>query len=338
MTKPQGITTGLGTKRWTTAQWKELIDRLIDEDLVQWKDVASLVLGHLNPLQVGTSLASSKAMQAAHGKGKTLRVVIDWLYAQEGRCTACGSRLELQVDHNVEETTDLALMSLMCRRDNVIRRHARGGITDLTSEAALMWILLTYRPAAYKDFVRLCRLEGLTMADVRFQEAWAMAEWLAKEDPPRYIIDRGEGSYDLLQWSDGAITRRVECSDAPPAGAKLIETGALGVDRLGFVVATHDSAKFVFRTNVVADVPFAILELKPRPAQDTAVIYSATSKLVTPMPPRQQDLVAFAVVGPDQEMVLRYETKLAKATLNVTDKAKKTFSSSSRHSIKLTTA
>ena len=32
----------------------------------------------------------------------------------------------------------------------------------------------------YKDFERLCREYGMTMANIRFREAWAMAQWLYK--------------------------------------------------------------------------------------------------------------------------------------------------------------
>jgi hypothetical protein len=71
-------------------------------------------------------------------------------------------------------------MVLRCRRHNVIRRpsHANGGVTFLTAEAALMWLLFVHRPDDYRDFANLCRAYGLTMANIRFEEAWAMARWL----------------------------------------------------------------------------------------------------------------------------------------------------------------
>lgn len=74
-------------------------------------------------------------------------------------------------------------LTLRCRRCNVIKRpsHKHGGETFLTSEAALMWILFTKRPATYQEFEHLCRTYGLTMANVRFEEAWAMAKWLQRE-------------------------------------------------------------------------------------------------------------------------------------------------------------
>ena len=59
--------------------------------------------------------------------------------------------------------------------------HKKGGQTYLTAEAALMWLLFVRNPATYDQYKRLCREYGLTMADIRFQEAWAMAEWLKRE-------------------------------------------------------------------------------------------------------------------------------------------------------------
>jgi hypothetical protein len=50
-----------------------------------------------------------------------------------------------------------------------------------------MWILFTKRPKTYQAFKGLCRGYGLTMADIRFQEAWAMARWLQRVD--KYEID-----------------------------------------------------------------------------------------------------------------------------------------------------
>lgn len=45
---------------WTEEQWKFLIEYLVSLGLVSYKEVASLVLGNLNPSQVGTSIASKK--------------------------------------------------------------------------------------------------------------------------------------------------------------------------------------------------------------------------------------------------------------------------------------
>lgn len=82
---------------------------------------------------------------------------------------------------SLEEVADrLDNMVLRCRRHNVIRRpsHKNGGITFLTAEAGLMWLLFVHRPEKYEHFYNLCREYGLTMANIRFEEAWAMARWL----------------------------------------------------------------------------------------------------------------------------------------------------------------
>ena len=44
-----------------------------------------------------------------------------------------------------------------------------------------MWILFSKQPDTYEEFASECREYGLTMASVRFEEAWAMAKWLEKE-------------------------------------------------------------------------------------------------------------------------------------------------------------
>ncbi|WP_416237328.1 HNH endonuclease [Streptomyces marinisediminis] len=109
-----------------------------------------------------------------------------WFYRQSGRCEDCGARLELQADH-VETRQDhgdradrLENMLLRCRRCNVVRRpsHKQGGLTFLTAEAALMWILFIKRPRTYEEYAAMCKDYGMTMASIRFQEAWAMAHWL----------------------------------------------------------------------------------------------------------------------------------------------------------------
>lgn len=180
---------------WSESDWAALVDSLVNEQMLTRKDVAALVLGHLNPPQVGTSIASKKTFQALFPPRKTWQAVRHWFYAQTGRCEDCGTRLELQADH-VDTRQDfgdkadrLENMVLRCRRCNVVRRpsHKLGGLTFLTAESALMWLLLVKRPGTYDEFKTLCRTYGLTMADIRFQEAWAMARWLAAEG--KYSID-----------------------------------------------------------------------------------------------------------------------------------------------------
>lgn len=176
-------------RAWSEDHWASLTKWLIESGLVSQKEVAALILGSLNPSQVGTSIASKKTFQSHFPAGKIMREVIKWHFEQSGKCADCGTRLDLQADHIVprEEQGDAAdrleNMTLRCRRCNVIRRpsHKRGGETFLTAEAALMWILFVKRPSTYQDFEVLCRDYGMTMANIRFQEAWAMAHWLKKD-------------------------------------------------------------------------------------------------------------------------------------------------------------
>ena len=129
------------------------------------KEIASLVLGSLNPSQVGTSIASNKNFQKNYPPRKTWQAVRQWHFDQSGKCLDCETRLELQADHVIpkEELGDAAdqldNMALRCRRCNVIKRpsHKKGGLTFLTTESALMWILLTKKPTTYEDFHDLCR-------------------------------------------------------------------------------------------------------------------------------------------------------------------------------------
>lgn len=245
---------------WSQEQWKSLLEHLVNGELTTWKDVCSLVLGHLNPSQVGTSIASKRSFQRHFPKRKTWQAVRQWHFDQPGVCNDCDTRLELQADHIIpkeivgkigkeiaeenisdpsvileaiggrlaeelknsqnddigsdsllqaimEDMCDAILagerdqpafaeiadrldnMLLRCRRCNVIRRpsHRHGGETFLTAEAALMWILFVKRPQTYQDFHNECRSYGMTMANIRFEEAWAMAMWL--ERGGAYLID-----------------------------------------------------------------------------------------------------------------------------------------------------
>lgn len=178
---------------WSQEDWKKLLQQLIDDRLVTWKEVTATVLGQMNPSQVGTSLASNKRVQAFYEPRKTWQAVRAWFYEQPGKCANCGTRLELQADHVIPRELDgddkLENFQLLCRRCNVVKRpsHKKGGVTYLTAESALMWILFVYKPKTYDEFKGLCRKYGLTMADIRFQEAWAMAHWLDKEN--EYEID-----------------------------------------------------------------------------------------------------------------------------------------------------
>lgn len=162
-----------------------LVNSLIEDGLITEKEVASSVLGCLNPPQVGTSIASKPTFQANMPPRKAWEGTRQWFYMQSGRCVTCGTRMNLEADHVVSRkeggSDTLDNLVLRCRRHNSARRHANGGITDLTTQAALMYIMLTKRPKTYKEFERLCREYGLTCSKIRFEEAWAMAIWIKKE-------------------------------------------------------------------------------------------------------------------------------------------------------------
>ena len=246
---------------WSEDQWKALLEQLVAAKFASWREICSLVLGHLNPSQVGTSIASKQPFQKHFPNRQTWKAVRQWHFDQLGVCNDCGTRLELQADHiipkeivgkigkeisekaiddhselmavvaerlteelksngynNVSDDLQQAIrealvegilageleqrmfaeiadrlgnMLLRCRRCNVIRRpsHKKGGKTFLTAEAALMWILLVKKPRTYEEFAKQCRSYGMTMANIRFQEAWAMAMWLERDGD--YSIDTG---------------------------------------------------------------------------------------------------------------------------------------------------
>lgn len=301
---------GLHDRTWSEGQWLSLLQTLVNSGVGSWKDITALVLGHLNPSQVGTSLASSKGFKLRYGKGNTMRIVMEWVYQQTGRCADCGSRLELQADHvesreafkNPLDADFIENMTLRCRRCNVIRRpsHEFGGRTHLTAEAALMWILLVMRPRTLPDFIRMCRLYGMTMADIRMQEAWAMAHWLARAEPPAYGIENDEeSSYDLLLWPDSAITRS-DIAQPVPEGARRIYAKAPGNAVLGFLTLKGDG-RLKLHEQPLAFIPFSTYDLGDRPAQGLCIRYSApdrqnkTLHRLIPLSPRDERLLSHAV-------------------------------------------
>jgi hypothetical protein len=62
---PQSPSFGLHDSGWSQNQWFQLLQQLVQMNIVDWKDITALVLGHLNPSQVGTSLASSPGFKSA---------------------------------------------------------------------------------------------------------------------------------------------------------------------------------------------------------------------------------------------------------------------------------
>lgn len=135
-------------REWTEKDWKSLVRYLIENGMVSYKELASLVLGNLNPSQVGTSVASNKSFQSHYPKGKCWAAVRQWHFDQTGKCADCGTRLDLQADHIIpkevlgDAANTLDNLTLRCRRCNVIKRpsHKLGGKTFLTAEASwLQW-------------------------------------------------------------------------------------------------------------------------------------------------------------------------------------------------------
>lgn len=180
---------------WSEEDWAEFVQSLVTEEIVTWNEIAMAVCGELNPPQVGTAIASNPSFQAKFPPRETMRNVMEWFYAQPGRCASCGTRLFLEADHikpkqefreSGRDETDadtLDNLQLLCKRCNVTKRpsHDLGGISFAPAQSVLIWLLLTERPAKKADFYKLCRAHGLTMANIRFDEAWAFAEWLKRE-------------------------------------------------------------------------------------------------------------------------------------------------------------
>ncbi len=170
------------------AYWKDLLQHLVDHGILTWKEITTVVLGALNPPQVGTSIASNKNFQNIYGKGKTWQAVKQWFYQQPLGCRQCGTLVKLESEHIVPkaqlgpEADRLENLQLLCKRCNAVKRpsHKNAGLTHLTTEAALMWILFSCEPSSYDDFKILCRAYGLTMANIRIEEAWALRVWLDK--------------------------------------------------------------------------------------------------------------------------------------------------------------
>ena len=167
--------------------WKAFLESLVDKKLVTYKEVTSAVLSQLNPPQVGTG--TTKLVKENYPPRQAWKNVKHWFYGQKGTCEDCGTRLDLQTDHIIPKELGgedkLENFALRCRRCNVIKRPSHkkgGGKLPLTTSAALMWILITEQPKSYKEYEKLCRDYGMTMANIRFQEAWALAEWIEKEN------------------------------------------------------------------------------------------------------------------------------------------------------------
>ena len=71
---------------WTEEHWQTLLKSLVEQGAVSFKEITALVLGHLNPSQVGTSIATKKTFQSHYPKRKCWAAVRAWHFAQQGRC------------------------------------------------------------------------------------------------------------------------------------------------------------------------------------------------------------------------------------------------------------
>jgi hypothetical protein len=306
-------------EKWTDEDWRILLDDLIRQKVITWKELTTLILGQLNPSQVGTSMASAEGFKRRYGKGYTMKVVMEWLYDQKGNCSDCGTRVELQADHikSKETFTDpldadfIENTTMRCRRCNVIRRpsHVLGGQTHLTAESALMWILFIYQPRTLGDYIRLCRLYGMTMSDIRMHEGWAMAIWLTRNSNVAYQIDdvtSGRLSNILLWKDDNAFTRCWKEDSVIPNNYFILHPD-LAPNQIIYFVAGGPLPEnpglwriFTF-VMPVSDIPFS--HYFPEDPRALAVVYVPPKRDTTPptppsfqpLPPRGMNLFFSAV-------------------------------------------
>jgi hypothetical protein len=222
-------------------------------------------------------------------------------------------------------------MLLRCRRCNVIKRpsHKLGGATHLTAEAALMWLLFTFKPRTLKDFVSLCRLYGMTMADVRMREGWAMAEWLEDDHHRPYVIDRGRQPSTILRWPDGSVTRIWVGDRVLKGSTKLVGSAPAGRDLvfIAAVTSVHGQHRLSAFRIAVQEIPFSHY-IADQP-QALAVHYSApnrrkgTGPTLTPLPPRGMDLLAVRLVRPTADVSVSLPSKTGKRRLISLGKSRK---------------
>ncbi|MGF1788824.1 hypothetical protein L4D00_23805 [Photobacterium swingsii] len=179
--------------QWTDDDWRKFTYSLVELGLVTWEDIAICICSELNPPQVGTAVAEQ--VKDKYPPRQAMKHVFKWFYAQSGKCELSGKRLWLEADHieskeeflrsgrDVKEANTLDNFQLLTKRENVIKRgsHKLGGLSFAQASAVLVYILLRFKPKTFTGYSELCRNHGLTMASIRFQEAWGLAEWLAKE-------------------------------------------------------------------------------------------------------------------------------------------------------------
>jgi len=321
-------------QKWGEDEWLNMINTLRDKGFFRWEEVALLILESLNPPQVGTAQASSDGFKENYGKGNTMRVVMDWLYNQQGRCEESGTRLALQVDHkepkqyfdNPNEADTVENLQLLSRRENVIRResHVFGGQTHLPAAGALMWILLEYEPRTLADYIKLCRLYGMTMANIRMQEGWGMGHWLAKDPAYTYEME-GDKTYelnkksDILLWNDNGITRRWS-SDEVDGNFDVIAEDIAHTDFVYFLAVRSKEGSDQFRVETyrkkVKDIHFS--HYFENDSEALAVNYSPPDRSAKPpepaefppQPPREMHLLDIKVGAEcDWSSVVKYSNE-----------------------------
>ncbi|RLQ22017.1 HNH endonuclease [Seongchinamella sediminis] len=201
-----GIQVNFSKPDWSDEQWHQFVDQIVEKEIVTWSEIAVAVCGELNPPQVGTAIASNASFQAKFPPRETMKNVMAWFYEQDGQCSLCGTHLFLEADHVIskqefaeagldpKDADTLDNLQLLCKRCNVIKRpsHALGGISFAPAQSVLIWILLELRPKKKSEFYTLCRNHGLTMANIRFDEAWAFAEWLNKRGKYEIVEEDAE--------------------------------------------------------------------------------------------------------------------------------------------------
>jgi hypothetical protein len=149
----------------------------------------------------------------------------------------------------------------------------------------------------------------MTMSDIRMEEAWAMAHWLARANPPAFgIEDDARARYDLVLWQDGAVTR-VDAGGAVPAGGQRFYEGVPGTAYLGFVAQADDGRLRVYEY-AVSYIPFSTYDLGSRPPQSLAIRYSPPDRekkergALAGLAPRGMKLIWHAIRSPQQRFRL----------------------------------
>lgn len=178
-----------------------------------------------------------------------------------------------------------------------------GGKTYLTAEAALMLDPPRDQAARTRiDFIRMCRLYGMTMADVRMDEAWAMAVWLNRDANVGFDIAGDDEPCVVLRWHDNALTQR-RPDDLHPNGAEVLADGARSSQLLTFISRTT-AAPQVYRLHrmKLSYLPFSHYDLGERAANALAVLAhrpkadDVGNLIALPvLPPRERELITWQI-------------------------------------------